>query len=63
MMANTEYLNDEFRFMKMTSDGIAVSDNNLRQDSTTAIKLTRTKIIFNLVFTIFLGDHPIEDFI
>ena len=62
-MENTEYMSDEFRFIKMTSEGISVADDNKPQDFTTAIKLTRTKIIFNKLFRIFFGDQSIEDFI
>ena len=62
-MENIKYMSDEFRFIKMTSEGISVADDNKPQDFTTAIKLTRTKIIFNKLFRIFFGDQSIEDFI
>ena len=62
-MSNIEYPSDEFKFIKMTSEGISVADDNKPQDFTTAIKLTRTKIIFNKLFRIFFGDQSIEDFI
>jgi len=64
-MDNTDIslLSDEFKYIKMTSEGISVADDNKPQDFTTAIKLTRTKIIFNKLFRIFFGDQSIEDFI
>jgi hypothetical protein len=56
-------LSNEFKYIKVTSDGISVADDNKPQDFTTAIKLTRTKIIFNKLFRIFFCDQSIEDFI
>ena len=62
-MENTEYPSDDFKYMRMTSEGIAVADDNKPPEITTAIKLTRTTIIFNKIFRIFFGDQSIEDFI
>jgi len=62
-MENTEYPSDDFKYMRMTSEGLGVADDNKQQEFTTAIKLTRTKIIFNKIFRIFFGDQSIEDFI
>jgi len=64
-MDNTDIslLSDEFKYIKMNSEGISVADDNKPQDFTTAIKLTRTKIIFNKLFRIFFGYQSIEDFI
>ena len=62
-MESTEYPSDDFKYMRMTSEGLGVADDNKPQEFTTAIKLTRTKIIFNKIFRIFCGDQSIEDFI
>jgi hypothetical protein len=54
---------EEYKYMKLTSSGLSISNDSKAESFTTAIKVSRTAIVFNRLFRIIFGDESIEDFI
>ena len=54
-MENTDIslLSDEFKYIKMTSEGISVADDNKPQDFTTAIKLKQEPKLYSISYSEF----------
>lgn len=63
MMATSSNGEDDFKFLKLNNGGLLVGDDTKNESFTTAIKVSRTKIVIDKIFKLFLGDQSIEDFI
>ena len=53
----------EFKYLKLTSEGVSVSDDTKPESFTSVLNVSRTNLIFNNLFTIFLGEESLDHFI
>ena len=58
-----EQSEEEYKYMKLTSTGLSISNDSKPETFTTAIKVSRTAIVFNRLFRIVFGDITIEELI
>ena len=52
-----------YKYLKVTTDSISVSDTSDSQSDAPAVSSRRSKITFSNLFHVFLGSESLEDFI
>ena len=52
-----------YKYLKVTTDSISVSDNSDSQSYAPAVSFRRSRITFSNLFQVFLGSESLEDFI